>query len=198
MGKSGGSQVPSTPSSAAARSVPEKQKIEPAPPQAGETPAKPQAPGASGERVADFAALPPPAAMDQQIEFAPLPPPPPLGQQDEAVQPPVTPSQDTPTTGNASPSWPWTAPRPITSGDLNQLSPWELVLIRNEIYARHGWVFQRVELQAHFEQQPWYRPKGTVANHQAANRLAEAALTPLERQNLRAISDYEKAQQGRR
>jgi serine/threonine-protein kinase len=68
--------------------------------------------------------------------------------------------------------------------------------MRNEIYARHGWVFQRTDLQDYFGRQPWYRPKGTWENREAANRLAEAELSPLERQNVKAILQYEKAQGG--
>ena len=70
--------------------------------------------------------------------------------------------------------------------------------MRNEIYARHGWVFQRADLQDYFGQQPWYRPKGTWENREAANRLAGAELTPLERQNVKAILEYEKGQGGGR
>jgi hypothetical protein len=76
---------------------------------------------------------------------------------------------------------------------MSQLSSWELILMRNEIYARHGWVFRRADLRNHFEKQPWYRPKGTLDNREAANRLANAELTPLERQNVKAILQYEQS-----
>jgi hypothetical protein len=83
----------------------------------------------------------------------------------------------------------------VTIQDLSQLSSWELVLMRNEIYARHGWVFQRTDLRDYFGQQPWYSPKGSLENWENANRLAGAELTALERRNVEAILRYEKARQ---
>jgi serine/threonine-protein kinase RIO1 len=65
--------------------------------------------------------------------------------------------------------------------------------MRNEIYARHGWVFNRRDLQNYFEGQPWYRPKGDLSNREQANRWAEAELTPLERKNIQIIVSREKA-----
>ena len=37
-------------------------------------------------------------------------------------------------------------------------SPAELRLARNEIFARHGYVFSSADLTAHFSAQPWYQP----------------------------------------
>ena len=156
---------------------------------------------ASGDRQTGFAALPPPSPVDPQSEFRPLPPPPPVDQGDEATNPSPPPpdsSRNLPTGTSGGPRWPWTSQRPVTIQDLSQLSPWELVLMRNEIYARHGWVFQRVDLQNYFGQQSWYRPKGTLANREAGNRLAEAEMSALERQNIKAILQYEKGRQSGR
>lgn len=41
---------------------------------------------------------------------------------------------------------------------LNILCDDELKWLRNEIYARHGYVFSTKEIQAHFEKQDWYKP----------------------------------------
>jgi hypothetical protein len=90
-------------------------------------------------------------------------------------------------------SWPWTSQRLIRDGDLLPLSLRELELMRNEIYARHGWVFNRRDLRNYFEGQPWYRPKGDLSNRELANRWAEAELTPLERKNIKIIASREKA-----
>ncbi|MDA8336619.1 MAG: YARHG domain-containing protein [Peptococcaceae bacterium] len=38
--------------------------------------------------------------------------------------------------------YPWTASRPVTTQDLQGLSRHRLDIMRNEIYARHGWIFQ--------------------------------------------------------
>ena len=87
--------------------------------------------------------------------------------------------------------WPWTSSRLIRPGELGPLSLGELELMRNEIYARHGWIFNRPDLRNYFESQPWYRPKGDLSNAQQSNRWVEAELTPLERRNLRIIVSRE-------
>ena len=46
--------------------------------------------------------------------------------------------------------------RLVTAADLEGLSAWELDVMRNEIFARYGRGFNRADLQAHFDQQPWY------------------------------------------
>jgi hypothetical protein len=63
--------------------------------------------------------------------------------------------------------------------------------MRNEIYARHGWIFRRPDLRNYFESQPWYRPKSDNAYY--SNRQVEAELTPIEKRNLQAIISRENA-----
>ena len=58
--------------------------------------------------------------------------------------------------------------------------------MRNEIYARHGYVFNDPDLQNYFSSQPWYRPLGN-------NRLAIAELSPVERKNIATIRSREQA-----
>jgi hypothetical protein len=89
--------------------------------------------------------------------------------------------------------WPWTSHRLIRPEDLWPLSLPELGLMRNEIYARHGWVFSRRDLRAYFSSQPWYYPKGDLYNREEANRLVEEELSPLERRNIRIIVAREQA-----
>ena len=48
--------------------------------------------------------------------------------------------------------------RYLTSSDLKGLSSWELKIARNEIYARHGYVFPDKNLQSYFESKSWYKP----------------------------------------
>jgi hypothetical protein len=171
-------------------------------------PASPETPK---EQASGLASLPPPPPVDQQVGAEPLPPPPSLDQQDETglpflppaedqqvassplPEPPPVATPDLPAASGGAKTLPWTSQRPVTSEDLSQLSPRELVLMRNEIYARHGWVFGQVDLRDHFEKQPWYRPKGNLANREAANRKALAELPPLERQNVRTILKYEQS-----
>ncbi|HIE51613.1 MAG TPA: YARHG domain-containing protein [Armatimonadetes bacterium] len=47
--------------------------------------------------------------------------------------------------------------RELSEADLVGRPRDELRLMRNEIYARHGLRFRSKELQAYFEQQPWYK-----------------------------------------
>jgi len=114
----------------------------------------------------------------------------------EPAQPP-TPSKPPPPISETSPSsggrWPWTSERTIQPADLSSLSLADLDLMRNEIYARHGWVFDRWELREHFEKEPWYHPKGDLANRERVNQLAEAELSPIEKNNIEIILSRESA-----
>ena len=104
---------------------------------------------------------------------------------DEEVAPPAPPEKTSPPVPPPAPApqaawggrWPWTSSRLIRPAELGPLSLGELELMRNEIYARHGYVFNDQNLQNYFSSQPWYRPKGD-------NNSAIAELTPVERQNI--------------
>jgi hypothetical protein len=89
--------------------------------------------------------------------------------------------------------WPWTSQRPVTEADTGPLTFQELEIMRNEIYARHGWVFARKDLRAYFESQPWYQPRGATWEREYVNRAVEAELTPMERENINRIVRYERA-----
>ena len=47
--------------------------------------------------------------------------------------------------------------RPLTSADLEGRTADELRILRNEIYARHGYVFKSEELAVRFKKESWYR-----------------------------------------
>jgi hypothetical protein len=85
--------------------------------------------------------------------------------------------------------WPWTSTRLIQPAELYPLSLGDLEIMRNEIYARHGWVFRRQDLRQYFEHQPWYRPSSENAFY--SNRRVEAELSPVERRNLQIIISRE-------
>jgi hypothetical protein len=76
--------------------------------------------------------------------------------------------------------------RYLQAADLAGLSRWELDILRNEIYARHGRRFNRAELQAHFDQQSWYRPR------YAPDAFPEHVLNAMERWNAELIADYQR------
>ena len=79
----------------------------------------------------------------------------------------------------------------IRPGELASLSLGELELMRNEIYARHGWIFRRPDLRNYFESQPWYRPRSNNAYY--SNQQVEAELRPIERRNIQIITSRENA-----
>lgn len=83
-------------------------------------------------------------------------------------------------------SKPFFMQRPVTESDLVGKSAWELDVMRNEIYARHGRRFARTDLQNYFDRQPWYRPNYPV------NEFPNGVLAPVEQSNAEFIASYER------
>jgi tetratricopeptide (TPR) repeat protein len=121
--------------------------------------------------------------INEQLPAPPTAPPtaPPV------VEPPSMPPGPVTAPPSRAGNWPWTSQRQITEYDLQGLSLRDLELMRNEIYARHGWVFNRQDLRRYFESQPWYRPRSPQANRQV-----EAEMRGLERRNVQIIRDLER------
>ncbi|QKE74301.1 YARHG domain-containing protein [Arthrobacter citreus] len=71
--------------------------------------------------------------------------------------------------------------RKLTNGDLSKLTSSELRLARNEIYARHGFVFQSSDLTIYFTSKSWYSP----------NPAYNGALSDVEKYNLNLIKSKE-------
>ncbi|MFN3404771.1 MAG: YARHG domain-containing protein [Cytophagaceae bacterium] len=66
---------------------------------------------------------------------------------------------------------------------LEKFSAQELSIMRNEIYARYGYIFKTGgDIDKYFKQQSWYRPE-----HKDVNRF----LTTLERRNIKLIQEVE-------
>ncbi|MGE7882253.1 TcaA 3rd/4th domain-containing protein [Bacillus sp. NPDC094077] len=63
--------------------------------------------------------------------------------------------------------------RKLTSSDLRYLSKEQLKIARNEIYARHGHIFQTKDMQVYFSKQSWYRENpyftGTLTDIESYN-----------------------------
>ena len=89
--------------------------------------------------------------------------------------------------GGGGSSWPWTSQRRVTNADLSGYSYWQLTLMRNEIYARHGRQFDNSHIRGHFNRQGWYRP---------SHHYRESHLNRLERDNAAAIRNYQTRQFG--
>lgn len=78
--------------------------------------------------------------------------------------------------------YPQGSSRILTPVELQVLDPSELRIMRNEIFARHGYIFKDAQLRAHFTAQPWYDPRLANVDH---------LLSPTERQNIVLIKKYE-------
>jgi hypothetical protein len=78
--------------------------------------------------------------------------------------------------------YPESTERAITPDDIAVLTPWGKKVMMNEIYARHGFIFQDADLQRHFSRESWY--KGTQKS------LSKLKLTPLEKQNIAFLSSH--------
>ncbi len=76
--------------------------------------------------------------------------------------------------------------RYLEYGEVQGLSAEELRLARNEIYARHGRIFQDETLKTYFESKSWYTPQ--VPADQFSD---DAMLSQIERDNIRLIQDVE-------
>lgn len=74
----------------------------------------------------------------------------------------------------------------LTKSDLEGMSKEELRLARNEIYARHGRLFQDEELQEYFDAQDWY--EGYI---EPEDFVDSEELSALERRNAKFIQKYE-------
>ena len=71
----------------------------------------------------------------------------------------------------------------ITASDLSGLSPTEVSMIRNEIYARHGYIFRKEPFKSYFESQPWYVPN---------QYFTEDEFSAIEKANKTFIVEYER------
>lgn len=78
-----------------------------------------------------------------------------------------------------------------TAQDLSLLDSYGLKITRNEIYARHGRMFNDQELQEYFQRQKWYVPQT------ASNDFDSSCLNEVEKYNIELILTYEQQVGGR-
>ena len=72
----------------------------------------------------------------------------------------------------------------ISTTELDRLTRDEVDIIRNEVFARHGYIFTTERWNTFFAAYDWYQPDPT---------FTEARFTKLEKQNIDTIVAYEKA-----
>ena len=76
--------------------------------------------------------------------------------------------------------YPFTSQRKVTYDDIAYLSSSELRIRRNEIYARHGYIFKSKDLRNYFLSQGWYEPM-----------TYDVVLSTIEQYNVNFIKQYE-------
>ena len=81
---------------------------------------------------------------------------------------------------------PMSSKRKLKEKDLKKLGAKKLRIARNEIYARHGRMFQDQELQDYFDRKDWYTPSIAPEDFSDA-----AELSKLERRNIAFIQKHE-------
>ena len=78
----------------------------------------------------------------------------------------------------------WLSTRYVYDSDLAGLNKGQLRVLRNAIYAMHGYIFNSPELSGYFSSFSWYNPIYTSDIY--------STFTELERSNVEAIKDYER------
>lgn len=76
----------------------------------------------------------------------------------------------------------WLSTREVTPADLENKSKEELRIMRNWIYAKHGYIFKSQDLADYYSQFPWYKPTSSNVSSQ---------LNKIEKSNIEAIQAYE-------
>lgn len=72
--------------------------------------------------------------------------------------------------------------RLLTTADLYGKSDWDLRIMRNEIFARHGYIFKKSELRQYFSSQSWYSPRYSDVS---------PYLSSVEKQNAQFLKNHE-------
>ncbi|HFL3667907.1 TPA: YARHG domain-containing protein [Clostridioides difficile] len=74
--------------------------------------------------------------------------------------------------------------RYLTEDELNSYNKSDLALIRNEIFARYGYIFQNEEYKNYFSEKSWYSPKEGIS-------ADISILNEIEKSNVELIKDLE-------
>ncbi len=78
--------------------------------------------------------------------------------------------------------YPEASSRYLQDSDVRNVSPYDLKIMRNEIFARHGLIFKTDDMRSYFSAQSWYRPMYSDVTKQ---------LTTIEKWNVDFIKGYE-------
>jgi len=84
--------------------------------------------------------------------------------------------------------FPYASLRQLNKDELTEITPADLKMMRNEIYARYGYIFNPgSEMDTYFKMQGWYKGQ---------HRDVSACLTDLEKRNIRLIQMIENNKNG--
>jgi len=76
--------------------------------------------------------------------------------------------------------FPQASDRYLSNSDVYALSQWDLKIMRNEIFARHGYIFQTDEMRDYFSNKSWYNPRFYDVNNM---------LSKIEKENVALIKN---------
>ena len=79
--------------------------------------------------------------------------------------------------------YPQSTTTPLKEADVENMKPADLRIMRNEIYARHGYSFKLADMREHFDKLDWYMPMAIDIT---------TKLTKTEKNNAALIKRYEK------
>jgi len=78
--------------------------------------------------------------------------------------------------------FPQASQRLLSIAELHTMTKQELRIMRNEIFARHGYIFKTSDMKGYFAKQPWYHAQSSDVNGMLSN---------IEQQNVTLIKKYE-------
>ncbi len=106
-------------------------------------------------------------------------------QQPDTIQKPNTESQISETPKPPIDNYSWLSQRLAKNADLDDKSALDLDIMRNSVFARHGYRFKTIKLQEYFDKQPWYKPKYLPQD------FPDNLLSDIEIQNVEFIAKYQ-------
>lgn len=80
------------------------------------------------------------------------------------------------------PDYDWLSYEYVSDYDLEKMNGSELRIMRNYIFARHGYIFQSDDLRRYFNQYSWYNPRYNDVS---------SSLNKIEKANINKIRSYE-------
>ena len=103
--------------------------------------------------------------------------------QEERIQPKPFERNIEPAANSFTPGrYPQSSDRRLGRGDVANVNKSDLKVMRNEIFARHGYIFKSPDMRYHFQNEPWYSPKYDDVT---------SFLTEIEKENIDLIKRYE-------